>query len=207
MDETDDAHVPPPFHRRFDPTNGRFLSRRTTLEMRSPPADAPRAPPPGVALRPWQAPALEEYLALFRRVGTPWLWYGRLQWPNHRIADYLAAQTTEILRLWVDAEVIGFIELDRSEPGSVEIAYCGLAPGNTGRGLGRLLLRGGLEHAWQSHVRRVWLHTCTEDHPRALDVYQRAGFEVCDVCEEWIDDPRLRGLLPRDAGPHVPLPE
>jgi hypothetical protein len=49
----------------------------TTLEMRKRP---PLRPSPGSRLRlvKWERPALEKYRALFRRVGSPWLWFSRL---------------------------------------------------------------------------------------------------------------------------------
>jgi hypothetical protein len=61
--------------------------------------------------------------------------------------------------------------------------------------------------AWRGPVERVWLHTCSEDHPDAIDVYRRIGFRVYHREAEWVRDPRLTGLLPGDAGPHVPLAE
>ena len=44
--------------------------------------------------------------------------------------------------------------------------------------------------------RRVWVHTCTLDHPSALGVYQRAGFSAYRRERVVIDDPRLKGLMP-----------
>jgi hypothetical protein len=41
------------------------------------------------------------------------------------------------------------------------------------------------------------VHTCTFDHPRALGLYQRAGFVVYDRRRVSFDDPRERGILPR----------
>jgi GNAT superfamily N-acetyltransferase len=72
------------------------------------------------------------------------------------------------------------VELDRRVDGEVEIAYFGLMPDYIGRGLGPALLGWALERAWSYRPRRVWLHTCSLDHPKALAVYRRAGFEVYD---------------------------
>ena len=33
-----------------------------------------------------------------------------------------------------------------------------------------------LELAWSRPISRVWVHTCTFDHPSALAFYQRSGF-------------------------------
>ncbi len=45
-----------------------------------------------------------------------------------------------------------------------------------GRGLGAYLLDWGIAAAWMHEPARVWVHTCTLDHPRAIALYQRAGF-------------------------------
>lgn len=196
-----------PFTRELDRDGGRYLSRVTHLEMDACPAgDEPDAPA-GTLIETWHAPAVDAYLALFRRVGEPWLWYGRLRQSRESIAAHLRAPTTELYRLWVDEVLAGFVELDRSTPDETEIAYFGLVPGYPGRGLGGYLLRVAVQRAWRGDIRRVWLHTCSEDHPDALAIYQHVGFRPFAVETQWVRDPRLAGLLPRSAAPHVPIPE
>ena len=60
----------------------------------------------------------------------------------------------------------------------MEIAYFGLLPQFVGRGLGGALLTATIERAWQLKPRRVWVHTCTLDHPSALANYQARGFRI-----------------------------
>lgn len=199
---------PPAPDREIDRANGRFRSVVTYLEMLQPPGGAAPAPPHrGVDLRQWHEPDVDDYLALFHRVGDRWLWHGRLTRDRAAIADLVNAADYAVWRLWVDGEVAGLCELDRSRPGEVKIEYFGLVPEYIGHGLGGYFLRAMLHEAWRGEVRRVWLHTCTEDHPGALAVYQGAGFRPYHEEAEWIRDPRLVGLLPRDAGPHVPIAE
>ena len=57
-----------------------------------------------------------------------------------------------------------------------EIAYFGLMPRFIGQGLGGWLLRKAIARAWEGESRRIWLHTCTLDHPSALPNYLRHGF-------------------------------
>ena len=59
--------------------------------------------------------------------------------------------------------------------------------------------------AWRKHVARVWVHTCTLDHPRALDFYRKAGFTAISRTIETFADPRLTGALPADSAPQIPL--
>lgn len=192
----------------IDRASGSYRSVVTWLEMRAPPAGA--APPPpraDVALRRWRQPALAEYLALFHRVGDPWLWHGRLELGRDGIERLLQAPDYEIWRLWSGDDVAGLGELNRARAGEVKLEYVGLVPAFIGTGLGGWFLRALLHEAWRGGVERVWLHTCSEDHPGAVDVYRRVGFEPYASEVEWVRDPRLLGLLPRDAGPHVPLAE
>jgi GNAT superfamily N-acetyltransferase len=60
----------------------------------------------------------------------------------------------------------------------VEIGYFGLMPHAIGRGLGRWLLGEAIRDAWCGDPTRLWLHTCTLDHPAALPNYLKAGFVV-----------------------------
>ena len=72
----------------------------------------------------------------------------------------------------------GYFELRRDDDDSIEIAYIGLLPAFVGRGLGRCLLSAAVERAWACGARRVWLHTCSFDHPAALPNYLARGFRV-----------------------------
>ncbi len=45
-----------------------------------------------------------------------------------------------------------------------------------GRGLGKHLLSCAVRDAWALAPSRVWLHTCTLDHPAALPNYEKRGF-------------------------------
>ena len=73
-----------------------------------------------------------------------------------------------------------FFELERHDDGSVEISYFGLMPMGIGQGLGRALLTTAIDEAWSLKPvpSRVWLHTCTLDHPAALANYLARGFQV-----------------------------
>ncbi len=198
----------PDSEREMDRATGRYRSVVTYLEMRSPGTIPPPEPPrPGVTAKRWFDPEVDEYLELFHRVGDQWLWHGRLNAGRDGIARLIRSDDYEIWRLWADGEVAGLGEFDRSEPGEVKIEYFGLLPERIGGGLGGFLLRTLLHQAARPGTDRIWLHTCTEDHPRAVAVYRYFGFRAYDEEVEWVHDPRLRGLLPRSAGSHVTIPE
>jgi GNAT superfamily N-acetyltransferase len=78
-------------------------------------------------------------------------------------------------------------------------------PEATGNGLARPLMEGTLAAAAAAGASRVWLHTCTFDHPAAVPFYRKSGFHPYRFAIEVCDDPRLTGALPESAAPHVPL--
>ena len=97
--------------------------------------------------------------------------------------------------------------LDFREPGQCEIVFFGVTAKLVGTGAGRWLMNRALEIAWSRPIARVWLHTCTFDHPAALAFYQRSGFRPFRRQVEVVDDPRLDGTVPRDVARHVPVIE
>jgi GNAT superfamily N-acetyltransferase len=70
----------------------------------------------------------------------------------------------------------GYAELDFRSPPDVQLAYFGLLPDFIGQGLGGAFLDWVIREAWQHDPYRLWVHTCTLDHPRALPVYRQHGF-------------------------------
>ena len=122
---------------------------------------------------------LEDYLALYQRVGTPLRWDQRLQMPRAQLAAWLESDRiqTYVLRE-PSGHALGFCELDRGAFPEIEIKNFGLIPEAQGRHLGPWLLATSLHHEWRLHPTRIWLHTDSWDHPAAIPVYQRAGFQL-----------------------------
>jgi GNAT superfamily N-acetyltransferase len=177
----------------------------TTLEMRARP---PLRPAPDAPLRlvRWRRPSRDAYRALFRRVGAPWLWFSRLTMADARLDALLASAATEVYAVEDRAGLeVGMLELDLMRLGECKIAYLGLVPELAGQGLGRWLMHHALTLGWRPGVSRLWVHTCTLDHPRALGFYRASGFVPVKRTVETFPDPRLDGTLPPDAAPHVPL--
>ena len=176
----------------------------TTLEIRTCP---PLRPLPDSRLRlvRWERPGIPAYRTLFERVGAPWLWFSRLVMDEVRLTAIIHDPGIAIFAV-VDAVGIevGMLELDFRQPGTCELSYVGLVPELTGQGHGRWLMAHALTHAWKSGIERVWVHTCTLDHPHALGFYRASGFVPTSRTVETFRDPRIDGTLPVDAAPHVP---
>lgn len=176
----------------------------TSLEMRARPPLRPTPPSP-FRLVPWPAPDSEKYRTLFRRVGSPWLWFSRLVMTEGDLRQILDDGRIEIYAVVDRAGIeVGMLELDFRHADTCELSYVGLIPELTAKGHGNWLMTQALVLAWRKSVTRVWVHTCTLDHPAALGFYRRHGFVPYKRTLETFADPRLAGVLPADAAPQIP---
>lgn len=189
-----------------DVPTGKIAAVVTHLEMTARPA--PRPDPAGPwSLRRVEAPGLAWFRDLYRRIGEPWLWFSRLQMPDAELAARLHSPSIEVHALADGEGDQGLLELDFRQPGQCEIGMFGVTAKLVGTGAGRWLMNRTLEQTWRPTITRVWLHTCSFDHPSALAFYQRSGFRPFRRQVEISDDPRLDGTAPRDAAKHVPVIE
>ncbi len=151
---------------------------RTYLELTAPTQFRPgfgAFPGLRVARVPDPAPAL--YRHCYRSVGDAFHWRDRWNWTDGDIRAHLAQPEITLYTARRGDELVGWYELRRvPEDGSVEIAYFGLFPGVIGLGLGKHVLSHAVRDAWALGTTRVWLHTCTLDHPHALPNYRARGF-------------------------------
>lgn len=129
-------------------------------------------------LKPCLTPLPELNRFLYAAVGAPWTWYMRLGWTWQEWHDYLSKDSVHTWIAYVDGTPIGYFELEAQAGGATEIVYFGLLPEFVGKGYGKSLLEDAIDKAWQLADSRIWLHTCTLDHPSALPNYLRRGFRV-----------------------------
>jgi len=186
---------------------GRLAAVATFLEMHALPDLPPFDPPPGASIRRIERPALDWYRRLFRSIGEPWLWFSRLEIGDGELSAILWHPRVEVHALSVGGRDCGLLELDFRVDSEAELAFLGVTPDLPGKGYGAMLLRAGIGRVWSQPISRFWLHTCTLDHPAALRFYVRHGFRPYKRAIEIATDPRISGLLPRDAAPHIPLIE
>ncbi len=184
---------------------GKIAAVVTHLEMRARPHLRPEPPGGAYALRRPIEPELDWYRDLFRRVGSEWLWFSRLALDDAKLAAILHDPAVEVHALRHRGRDEGLLEFDFRRFPDAEISFLGVVPALLGKGAGRYLMNRALETAWSRNPRRVTVHTCTLDHPRALEFYLRTGFVPYARSIEISDDPRIAGILPRTAAPQVPI--
>lgn len=115
------------------------------------------------------------------QVGADYGW-GASSRTERKWREYLAAHPAE--QYWMvtfEEEIAGVAYLEPQPGGAVELSAFGLLPEYLGRGLGAYALTLALQQAWATEplgaqkVQRVWLHTCSLDHPNALANYRKRG--------------------------------
>ena len=118
---------------------------------------------------------------LYLAVGGDWSWNDKGVWTDEQWKEYVHSPQLRTFAAYYDGAPAGYYELHCDDENTIEIAYFGLLPLFIGRGFGGALLTNALEEAWQMSPERVWVHTCTLDHPSALTNYEARGMEVYKV--------------------------
>lgn len=143
-----------------------------------------RTPAAAVQLTPLIECDVPTWRRLYHQVGYPWHWHDRDAWSDDQLAAHLARPSVRLYTVQYaapdapqhPAPPAGFVELERGMDDAVEIVYLGLAPHAVGQGLGGWLVTAAARAAFAWGASRVWLHTCTLDHPAALPNYRKRGF-------------------------------
>lgn len=166
---------------------------RTVLEMHARPA-RPLARPPSlrkpVMLLRAEQPTVSFYRYLYNTIGRQWFWYERRVMDDATLAACIHDAAVAVNVLYIGGVPAGLAEIDARGIRDIELAYIGLIPEFIGRGLGRYLVDWAIDAAWDREPDRIWIHTCTLDHPAALPLYQKAGFTPYGQNTFKIPDPR-----------------
>jgi ribosomal protein S18 acetylase RimI-like enzyme len=149
------------------------------LEMHDPSALRPKGKErTGVEARRVEIPSVAFSRFLYEQVGDRWNWVRRRKWPDEQWQKHISRPEFHTWVLYDHGTPAGYFEFEQQAEQNVEIVQLGLMPQFIGQGLGALLVTTAVEKAWATGARRVWLHTCTEDHPHALANYQARGFRL-----------------------------
>lgn len=148
----------------------------------------PALPEDGIRVEHAPQPTLAYYRSLYGGVGKAYQWSARLLMTDSELRKILEDERVEVHVLYAGDEPAGYVEFDGRLAGQVELAYFGLFPEFQGRRLGSFLLAWALATlATRPGLERIWVHTCTLDHPGALSTYVKAGFAPYLVREELVD--------------------
>jgi GNAT superfamily N-acetyltransferase len=159
------------------------------LEMRSAPTDAPLSCPEGAQIVAAPDLSPRDYLDLYHGVGEPWLWYERSELSEDELRKLIGNAGVSIYLLKQGGVTAGFCELQTTPPQQTQLLYFGLMPPFIGAGLGSYFLDWTVRRAFESKIDRLWVHTCSLDHPRALSAYEKAGFSQYRKESGWVKIP------------------
>jgi len=151
----------------------------TYLEMDERPSYARPRQPIGhaAALLHAENPPVWYFLDLYRAVGAQYQWTDRLDDDEDDLRAFVQHADVALYTLIRQGWPAGFFMLDRREKGVCDLAYMGLVPEMVGQGYGKFLLHEAVHTGWDYEgVEKMTVNTCTLDHPRALALYQSAGF-------------------------------
>jgi GNAT superfamily N-acetyltransferase len=156
----------------------------TLLELRSLDALRPAGGGSGATLVRAGEPSPEFSRFLYTAVGGDWHWHDRLPWTW---AEWMAVIGRPGYETWyatVQGTPAGYFELDLTALPDAVIAYFGLLPAFTGRGLGGWLLEQAVRRGFAAGAGRVLVETCTLDGPAALPNYRARGFDPVRTYEK-----------------------
>ncbi len=115
----------------------------------------------------------------YKQVGKKHRWIDRLSWSDGKWINYISNKNLETYIISESDELVGFFELlYNPELKETEISYFGLLEEFIGKGIGGYALSVAIKKSFEKNIRRVWLHTCTLDHPNALKNYIARGMTV-----------------------------
>jgi len=136
--------------------------------------------PAGLSFLAVENIALDDYRRLYDSVGRDWHWVNRRHLTDRQLASLIHHPACHIRVLYRGNKPIGFVELNSRKFPEVEIVFVGLVSVEIGLGLGQLMVRAALTEIAALKAERIIIQTCTLDHPNALPLYQRLGFQAYD---------------------------
>lgn len=117
------------------------------------------------------------FLSLYDAVGRDYAWEDAHARDPDELQDWLNDPAVNLFTLIAHGWPHGFFMLDTRDNGTCDLAYFGLVPEAVGIGLGTYLLQTAILTGWDMPgTDRLTVNTCTLDHPRALQTYQKNGF-------------------------------
>ena len=112
----------------------------------------------------------------YKQIGRKHQWVDRLIWQDKNWMDYVSNKNLKTFILQKNDEYVGYFELIFHK-NECEIAYFGILEEYIGRGYGGFLLSEALKIGFKN-ANRIWVHTCTLDHPNAIENYKSRGMKI-----------------------------
>ena len=112
----------------------------------------------------------------YKQIGKKHQWVDRLVWQDKHWMDYISNKNLKTFVLQKDNDLVGYFELILNN-NNCEIAYFGILEEFIGKGYGGFSSFGSLKN-WFKSANRIWVHTCSLDHPNAIENYKSRGMKI-----------------------------
>ncbi len=139
----------------------------------------PEKPPGDVFVLHSRKPSSRYFFDLYAAVGAAYEWTDQYEVPIREIERFLSNSSVRMFSFFKDGWTAGFFILDSRRKGVCDISYFGLVPEAIGFGYGEYLLRFAVKESWKiKDVGLLTVNTNTLDHPSALPLYKKVGFDI-----------------------------
>ena len=115
----------------------------------------------------------------YKQIGKKYQWVDRLTWINNDWIKYITNKNLKTFILKKENDLVGYFELIlKNETNESEIAYLGILEEYFQKGCGGYLLSEAIKKSFDLGAKRVWVHTCSLDHPNAINNYKSRGMKI-----------------------------
>ena len=115
----------------------------------------------------------------YKQVGKKYQWVDRLVWENKDWINYTSNNNLKTYVLKKKDDLVGYFELIfNAKKNECEIAYFGILEDYFNKGFGGYMLSEALKNSFKLGAKRAWVHTCSLDHPHAIQNYKSRGMRV-----------------------------
>ena len=113
----------------------------------------------------------------YKQVGKKYYWTDWLDKTEKELNNFVNDKNVIFYTLIKDGWPAGFFMLDYRVNKICNLSFLGLVEETIGLGLGKYLLKTAILTAWDSNkIETLTVNTCSLDHKRALQLYQKNGF-------------------------------
>ena len=112
----------------------------------------------------------------YKQIGKRHQWVDRLIWQDKDWLKYISNENLRTYIFKMENDLVGYFELIFNNY-DCEIAYFGILEEFIGKGYGGFLLSEALKIGFK-RAKRIWVHTCSLDHPNAIENYKSRGMKI-----------------------------
>ena len=112
----------------------------------------------------------------YKQIGKRHQWVDRLIWQDKDWLKYISNENLKTYIFKRENDLVGYFELIFNN-NDCEIAYFGILEEFIGKGYGGFLLSEALKIGFK-RANRIWVHTCSLDHPNAIENYKSRGMKI-----------------------------